>query len=219
MGNQSSKGIKVTSQDKAILDLKLQRDKLKQYKKKIQVVLDSEVELAKEALRKGDKKRALLALRKKKYQEGMLTKTDEQLETLENLTSSIEFALVQKDVVYGLEQGNKVLKEINQEISLDRVERLRDETEEGIAYQEEVSAMLMSNISNADEEDVQAELEALEQQELAKQPVKQPAFPEVPTDKIEEPLDLPKVPEGVPEEAGKDKQADKQVNKMEPLLA
>lgn len=211
MGNQSSKGIKVTSQDKAILDLKLQRDKLKQYKKKIQVVLDSEVELAKDALKKGDKKRALLALRKKKYQEGMLTKTDEQLETLENLTSSIEFALVQKDVVYGLEQGNKVLKEINQEISLDRVERLRDETEEGIAYQEEVSAMLMSNISNADEEDVQAELEALEQQERAKLPQKEPAFPEVPKDKIEEPMDLPKVPQGIPE--------DKQPEKMEPLLA
>lgn len=211
MGNQSSRGIKVTSQDKAILDLKLQRDKLKQYKKKIQVVLDSEVELAKDALKKGDKKRALLALRKKKYQEGMLIKTDEQLETLENLTSSIEFALVQKDVVYGLEQGNKVLKEINQEISLDRVERLRDETEEGIAYQEEVSAMLMSNISNADEEDVQAELEALEQQERAKLPQKQTTFPEVPKDKIEEPMDLPKVPEGIPE--------DKQPEKKEPLLA
>ncbi|KAG5362894.1 Charged multivesicular body protein 6-A [Yarrowia sp. B02] len=211
MGNQSSKGIKVTSQDKAILDLKLQRDKLKQYKKKIQVVLDSEVQLAKDALKKGDKKRALLALRKKKYQEGMLTKTDEQLETLENLTQSIEFALVQKDVVYGLEQGNKVLKEINQEISLDRVERLRDETEEGIAYQEEVSAMLMSNISNADEEDVQAELERLEAEEQAKLPQKQHAFPEVPKDKIEEPVDLPAVPQGIPE--------DKQPEKMERLLA
>lgn len=218
MGNSSSKGIKVTSQDKAILDLKLQRDKLKQYKKKIQVVLDSEVQLAKDALKKGDKGRALLALRKKKYQQGLLSKTDEQLETLENLTSSIEFALVQKDVVYGLEQGNKVLKEINQEISLDRVEKLRDETEEGIAYQEEVSQMLMSNISNADEEDVQAELEALEREErgkvdqgVAQKAGKLPEFPVAPKSKLDTDVHLPEVPQGAPEE--------KQPAKMEPLLA
>ncbi|EDN94327.1 hypothetical protein SS1G_10200 [Sclerotinia sclerotiorum 1980 UF-70] len=78
--------------------MKNQRDKLHQYQRRITVLTDRETAIAKEMLAKGDKKRALLALRRKKYQESLLAKTDAQLEQLEKLTSSVEFALVQKDV-------------------------------------------------------------------------------------------------------------------------
>ncbi|TGO30848.1 hypothetical protein BPAE_0003g01340 [Botrytis paeoniae] len=97
MGNTPSTH-KVSAQDKAILDMKNQRDKLHQYQRRITVLTDRETAIAKEMLAKGDKKRALLALRRKKYQESLLAKTDAQLEQLEKLTSSVEFALVQKDV-------------------------------------------------------------------------------------------------------------------------
>ncbi|TGO78183.1 hypothetical protein BELL_0076g00290 [Botrytis elliptica] len=97
MGNTPSTH-KISAQDKAILDMKNQRDKLHQYQRRITVLTDRETAIAKEMLAKGDKKRALLALRRKKYQESLLAKTDAQLEQLEKLTSSVEFALVQKDV-------------------------------------------------------------------------------------------------------------------------
>lgn len=42
---------------------------------------------------------------------------------------------MQKDVLYGLQQGNEALKEIHKEMSLEAVEKLMDETAEGIAYQ------------------------------------------------------------------------------------
>ncbi|RUS17182.1 Snf7-domain-containing protein [Endogone sp. FLAS-F59071] len=126
---------KITSQDKAILDLKVQRDKLKQYQKKIKIVVDKEIEVAKKHLAAGDKRRALLALKKKKYQETLLERTDAQLMNLEELTNSIEYALVEKQVLDGLKAGNDVLKEIQREMSLEAVERLMDETAEAIAYQ------------------------------------------------------------------------------------
>ena len=100
--------------------MKNQRDKLHQYQRRITVLTSRETEIAKEMLAKGDKPRALLALRRKKYQESLLTKTDAQLEQLEQLTSSVEFALVQKDVVFGLQQGTKVLQEIHKEMGWDR---------------------------------------------------------------------------------------------------
>lgn len=53
--------------------------------KKIQHVLDREQEAAKEFLRKGQKDRALLALRRRKYQDSLLLKTDGQLQNLEEL--------------------------------------------------------------------------------------------------------------------------------------
>jgi len=48
----------------------------------------------------------------------------------------IEFSLVEKDVLFGLQQGNEVLKQLNKELDINKVEKLMDETREGIAYQE-----------------------------------------------------------------------------------
>ena len=49
--------------------------------------------------------------------------------------SSIEFSLVEKDVLFGLKEGNQVLTEMNKEMNLETVEKLMEETAEGIAYQ------------------------------------------------------------------------------------
>lgn len=116
--------------------MKIQRDKLHQYQRRIAVLTDRETDAARQMLARGDKKRALLALRRKKYQETLLAKTDAQLEQLERLTSSVEFALIQKDVVFGLQQGTKVLQEIHAEMGgIDHVEKLMGETADAIAYQ------------------------------------------------------------------------------------
>lgn len=116
--------------------MKIQRDRLHQYQRRITVLTDKETDIAKQMLAKGDKKRALLALRRKKYQESLLTKTDAQLEQLERLTASVEFAQIQKDVVFGLQQGTKVLSEIHAEMGgIEHVEKLMGETADAIAYQ------------------------------------------------------------------------------------
>ncbi|KAK3490651.1 Snf7 family [Neurospora hispaniola] len=192
MGNSPSR---VTAQDKAILDLKTQRDKLHQYQRKITVLTDRETAIARQMLAKGDKQRALLALRRKKYQETLLQKTDAQLEQLEKLTSSVEFALIQKDVFFGLQQGTKVLKEIHAEMGgLEHVEKMMGETAEEIAYQQEVSEMLGGRISNQDEDEVEEELAALEAEVAAKnqpvpvQPVPQVPLPNVPDTELSSPL-------------------------------
>lgn len=151
MGNSNS-AHKISAQDKcapssppsylsdqcrAILDMKNQRDKLHQYQKRITVITDREKEIAKECLKRGDTNKAKLALRRKKYQESLLAKTDGQLAQLEVLTSDVEFALVQKDVIFGLQQGTAVLKEIHREMGgIENVEKLLGENEEARAYQQ-----------------------------------------------------------------------------------
>lgn len=97
-------------------------------------------------MRSGNKEKALLALRRKKYQESLLAKTDQQLAQLQALTSDVEFALVQKDVMFGLQQGTAVLKEIHKEMGgLDKVEMILSESEEAQAYQK-VGEMILCNI-------------------------------------------------------------------------
>ncbi|KAI1173166.1 Snf7 family [Nemania sp. FL0916] len=184
MGNANSR---VTAQDKAILDLKLQRDKLHQYQRRITHLTDKETEIARRMLAQGDRRRASLALRRKKYQESLLAKTDAQLEQLERLVSSVEFALIQKDVVFGLQQGTLVLQEIHREIGgIDKVEKLMGETADAIAYQKEISEMLGGRISNQDEDEVEDELANLEREinKTRLNPLPLPAVPdtELPTE-------------------------------------
>jgi charged multivesicular body protein 6 len=134
MGQSSSK--KISAQDNAILSMKNQRDQLQRYQKKIVVVTERETEVARECLRRGDKKKALVALRRKKYQESLLIKTDAQLEQLEILVNDIEFARVQKDVLFGLQQGTSVLKQIHKEMGgVEGVEKLLSENEDARLYQ------------------------------------------------------------------------------------
>ncbi|KAI0163178.1 Snf7-domain-containing protein [Pestalotiopsis sp. NC0098] len=187
MGNNNSR---ITAQDRAILDLKIQRDKLQQYQRRILPLVARETDMARQSLAAGDKPRALLALRRKKYQEQLLSRTDGQLQQLEQLVRSVEFAQIQKDVVFGLQQGTKVLKEIHAEMGgIERVELLMGESAEAIAYQNEISEMLGERITNQDEEEVEDELAALAAE------VNGPAkLPDVPDTK------LPDAPQTEPEQ-------------------
>ena len=170
--------------------MKIQRDKLHQYQNRITIITTRETAVAKECLSRGDKSKALLALRRKKYQESLLAKTDAQLETLEKLTSSVEFALVQKDVVFGLQRGTMVLKQIRAEMGgVENVEKLMGENEEARAYQREISEMLAGQMSNEDEDEVEDELDALEKQvsgRLAVGDETTPSLPEAPKSEIED---------------------------------
>lgn len=49
--------------------------------------------------------------------------------------STIEFTQIQATVMHGLSVGNEVLKQLHQEMSLDKVEKLMDQTREGVEYQ------------------------------------------------------------------------------------
>ncbi|KAK0274091.1 Vacuolar protein sorting-associated protein 20 [Friedmanniomyces endolithicus] len=199
MGNTNSSN-KISAQDRAILDMKLQRDKLHQYALRIQTLTSRETEIARECLRQNQKSRALLALRRKKYQESLLAKTDQQLAQLEVLTSDVEFALVQKDVLFGLQRGTEVLREIHREMGgLERVEMILGESAEAREYQEEVSEMLGGKMSNQDEDEVEDELEVMQREVVG---VRLPSAPSSGLEQAGE-VKLPDVPQETPAQRAK----------------
>ncbi|KAG2194658.1 hypothetical protein INT47_002342 [Mucor saturninus] len=212
MGAGASKN-KITSQDKAILDLKVQRDKLKRYQKNLNVVIEKEVEAAKLALTQGNKKKALLALKKKKYQVQLLDKTDQQLMNLEELTHSIEYALVEKEILEGLKSGNAVLNEIHKETSVEAVEKLMDDTAEAIAYQNEIDEMLTGLMTSEDEEEIMKELDELREQELSAE------LPDVPNNKLPEVDIVDKLPEVPTHAPSGGKEAAKPSKERQAMLA
>jgi charged multivesicular body protein 6 len=200
MGNLfgKKKESRVTEQDKAVLQLKQQRDQLKIYQKKIGIQLEKDRTTAKQALHNGNKEKAKLMLRKKKFQESLLEKTEKQLENIETMVHDLEFAQIEVQVVQGLKSGTAALKKMNQILSIENVEKIMEESQEAIEYQKEIDAILAGGLTAEDEDDVLKELEQIIQESLPEAPVGDniavPELPEVPTHKIAEDAPRQKVP-------------------------
>lgn len=137
--------------------------------------------------------RARMLLRKKKYQEKLLETTDQQLENLEKLTADLEFSQIEQKVLDGLKIGNEALKKVHEILTIDEVERILDETKEGVEKQREIDAAISqyteSALTEADEQDVLAELDQLiatDDKSATKTPSVEESveLPEVPTDAL-----------------------------------
>ncbi len=116
-------------------------------------------------LAEGKKDRAKLALQKKKFQENLIAKTEAKILNIEELLNSVEYAKIQQEVLNALKEGNKSLQEINSQMSIDEVEKLMDDTAEAIAYQEEISRLLGTELTQEDNDLVLEELEKIEKGE------------------------------------------------------
>ncbi|CAL9693243.1 unnamed protein product [Knipowitschia caucasica] len=183
MGNvfgRKSQPSRVTEQDKAVLQLKQQRDKLKQYKKRITLQLEKERDLAKQLLRDGKKEKALLLLKKKRYQDQLLEKMENQISNLEQMVQDIEFMQIEMKVIEGLKVGNDCLKRMHEIMSIEDVERIMDETQEAIEYQRQIDDILAGSLTQEDEESILTELERITQGEVVLPEVLDEALPDIP---------------------------------------
>ncbi|GBG66842.1 hypothetical protein CBR_g70720 [Chara braunii] len=174
---------KVTDVDRAILTLKTQRRKLQEFQGRMEAVLEREKEAARLLVAQKKRDRALLALKKKKYQEQMLEKVDVWIMTVEQQLGNIEIAGRQRDVFESMKAGAKAIKELQREVNVEDVQKLLDDTAEARAYQRDVDAALGEALEDEAEEGVLAELRLLEDEIMVEE------LPPVPTSK----------PEAVPE--------------------
>merc|ERR1712098_249793 len=186
----------------AVLSLKKQRDQLKQYQKKITGQLEKDRDLARQCLKDGKKERAKLLLRKKKFQEGLLEKTDGQLDNLERLVQDIEFAQVQKQVIDGLKDGNAALEKANAMFSIEEIEDILADSQEASEKQQEIPDLLSGQLTQEDEDDVIAELDKLLEMDLEPTIAKDiterlPGVPDTEPERVED--QLPDVPTQDPE--------------------
>ena len=162
MGNFQSK---ITSKDKALLELKVQRDKLKQYEKRITKVIDKELEICKQQLKLKNHHAARLCLLKKAYQQQLLTRVGDQLLQIEQLSSTLEYKMVELEIMNKLKMGNDCLQLLNKEMDIDKIQSIMDDTKEAIEYQFEIQTIIENSLSDKDQQDILLELDQLIQME------------------------------------------------------
>ena len=165
MGGKSSKApekpanSRITEHDRAVLQLKQMRDKLKQYRTKIELKLDNEKQLARQLLKDGKVDKAKLLLKKKKFYENNLQNTDNQLDNIDQLITNIEFKQVEHQVVNSLKIGNDCLKKLHQLMSIDEIEDIMDDTREAIEHQRQIDELLGTQINDQELDEINQELE------------------------------------------------------------
>ena len=103
---------KINKEEKAILDCKICRDKIKKYIKSLGKNASLKKEKAKEALKDKNKDRARLYMRQSKMYQEQIKVAEGQLEMIETQITQIETAQSQKDVFDVLKEGNNVLKKL-----------------------------------------------------------------------------------------------------------
>ena len=82
------------------------------------------------------KSKAKLLLKKKKFYERTLERTDAQLDNLDQMCHTLEFTQIEQQVVAGLKYGNDCLKKLHELMSLDDIEQIMDDTREAVEYQQ-----------------------------------------------------------------------------------
>uniref|UniRef100_A0A6G1RL25 Charged multivesicular body protein 6 n=1 Tax=Hypotaenidia okinawae TaxID=2861861 RepID=A0A6G1RL25_9GRUI len=169
---------RVTEQDKAVLQLKQQRDKLRQYQRRINLNLERERELARRLLADGRKEKALLLLKKQRYQEQLLDRTENQISNLERMVQDIEFTQIEMKVIEGLKIGNDCLNKMHQVMSIEEVERIMGETQDAVEYQRQIDEILAGSLTEEDEDAILEELNAITQEQME--------LPEVPSEPLPE---------------------------------
>lgn len=100
-------------------------------------------------------------------------------------------------VLDGLKTGNVALKNIHEVLNIDEIEKIMDETKEGIEKQREIDDLISGQLTEEDEEAVEAELEAI--LDVSDQ------LPDVPKER------LPDIQEETPEKPQKEKQGTKKI--------
>lgn len=208
----------VTAQDRTILQLKQQRDKIKIYQRRTESELARNTELALKLYQSGLKDRAIIVLKRKKMMEDILTRTDKQLETLEQLVSDIEYTQIEVSVVEGLKVGTEALKQLNSLMNVDDIQQMMEDNAEAAEKQREISAILQQSSERYDEQDLLKELEGYQKEQQPQ--MEEPKKEEAKVDKIEEEEkaaakvdNLPNVPESV-EVADKQPEAEQQAGEL-----
>eukprot|EP00775_Hariotina_reticulata_P011551 gene11551-11694_t len=159
MGNllsgQKNSRAKITDHDRAVLALKAQRKKLEDQTKLMEKRIEQNTIVARTLVVQKKKQQALLALKRKRLSENQLHNIQAYLMNVEDMLSGMELTKQQANVMSALKQGNEALKQAQQEMPLDDIEKLMEETAEAKEYQDKVQDLLSQQLDEADNDAVE----------------------------------------------------------------
>ena len=165
LGKKSKKKAKLSKlggEDKAILDCKMCRDKIKSYVKSLEKNRDTKREKIKELLKNKEKQRAKVVLKQVKMLEFQINAADGQLQMIEEQIHNLDMAVSQRDAMQVLEQGNAALKKLQSEVNVEKMQQISDDLEDAKDANRELEEFFKEHsVEGVSDPDIDADLERL----------------------------------------------------------
>ena len=128
--NSNRNQVQLSQTEKAILDCKSCRDKIKRYIKSLEQKSENSMTKVRELLQKKQRDRAKFYLKQSKLFTEQTKVADGQLEMINQQISNIESTTNMAECAAVLTNGNKVLKQLQNEVNIEHWENIRDDLEE-----------------------------------------------------------------------------------------
>ncbi|KAL3923446.1 MAG: hypothetical protein SGARI_006215, partial [Bacillariaceae sp.] len=144
----------------------------------LQVRITKMADLAKLQMRKGDKRAALSTMKKRKLYENEMAKIDNVKLTLETQCINLEGAAQNVQTFDAMKSGNKSMMGIRKSMGVDNVDDMLDDIKEEMDLLQEVNGAFSQPIDpfGCDDDDLLAELDALEMESMPAAPSKTPSL-------------------------------------------
>lgn len=196
MGGGQSKPKKIVREvsqiDRAVLDLKVSRDRLNRYKKRLYLDSEKLYNKAKAFKEKNETRAALGLLKLRKMKQKEVDNIDSQLISIQTMISNIQTKEQEVEVLAALRSGKNALEKLHNENTLDDVLKLMEEIEEQNEIEREINDALVStgeSLTGIEEEDLELELQKLMGGAISEVSLETPVdekieLPVAPTDKL-----------------------------------
>ncbi|XP_072974987.1 vacuolar protein sorting-associated protein 32 homolog 1-like [Typha angustifolia] len=159
----------------AISTLEQLRETLEMLEKKERVLqrkISAEVEKAKDYSKVKNKKAAIQCLKRKKLYEAQIEQLANSQLRVHDQMIMLEGAKATTDTVDALRSGSSAIKSIQQSLNIDDIEKTLDEANEHTDSMKQIQEALATPVGSAadfDEDELEAELEELEDEDLDEQ--------------------------------------------------
>jgi len=168
--NLFGKKEKPTDPQEAINKLKDSEEMLEKKSKHLEDQISKEIAAAKQAGTK-NKRVALNALKRKKRLEQQLTQIDNTLTTIEFQREALQNARSNAEILKTMQTASKAMKTVHKEVDINSVDDVMEDIQEQQDIAAEISdaisrPLAMPGLEGIDDDDLMAELEELEQEEL-----------------------------------------------------
>ena len=150
----------ISAADRATLDLKVTRDKLQQYKTKLERDDARIIARAKKAKTDGNTKGALSLLKIRQIKKREVESVEQQLLNVLQMVQTIDSKKNEVQVLAAMREGKDALKKMHEETTVDNILNLMDDIQEEHELENEINS-LVGSLSVEDEAGIEAELALL----------------------------------------------------------
>lgn len=173
--------VTIGDREKAELKLKNMRDKMEDTIKRSESLLKSEGKLALQFKREGKAASTRVLLRKRVGLKDRIRKAELTLDKLSEMIDNLEIAHDNRRLIDALDKGNKVISDIQKDMSVDRVQSVLNDHHAAIEYVQQINDTISQNAGPELNQQEYDELINILEQEQEVEPNNNTQLPQVPT--------------------------------------